>query len=51
MSDNGKQYDQDDNFEQRLYQTLALIERASDQNGPQPQRWSGWTGWNSALTR
>jgi hypothetical protein len=31
MSDNGKQYDQDDNFEQRLYQTLALIERAGDQ--------------------
>jgi hypothetical protein len=31
MSDNGKLYDQDDNFEQRLYQTLALIERAGDQ--------------------
>ena len=31
MSDNGKQYDQDDNFEQRLYQTLALIERAGEQ--------------------
>ena len=31
MNDNGKQYDQDDNFEQRLYQTLALIERAGDQ--------------------
>lgn len=31
MSDNGKQYDQDDNFEQRLYQALALIERAGDQ--------------------
>jgi hypothetical protein len=31
MSDNGKQYDQDDNFEQRLYQALALIERAGEQ--------------------
>jgi hypothetical protein len=31
MSDNGKLYDQDDNFEQRLYQTLAIIERAGDQ--------------------
>ena len=31
MSDNGKQYDQDDNFEQRVYQTLALIERAGEQ--------------------
>jgi hypothetical protein len=31
MRDNGKQYDQDDNFEQRLYQTLAIIERAGDQ--------------------
>jgi hypothetical protein len=31
MSDNGKLYDQDDNFERRLYQTLALIERAGDQ--------------------
>jgi hypothetical protein len=31
MSDNGQQYDQDDNFEQRLYQTLALIERAGEQ--------------------
>ena len=31
MSDNGTQYDQDDNFEQRLYQALALIERAGEQ--------------------
>ena len=31
MSDNGKQYDQDDHFEQRLYQALALIERAGEQ--------------------
>lgn len=31
MSDNGKQYDQEDNFERRLYQTLALLERAGDQ--------------------
>ena len=31
MSDNGKLYDQDDNFEQRLYQTWAIIERAGDQ--------------------
>jgi hypothetical protein len=31
MSGNGKQYDQDDNFEQRLYQTLAFVERAGDQ--------------------
>jgi hypothetical protein len=31
MSDNGKQYEQDDIFEQRLYQTLALIERAGAQ--------------------
>jgi hypothetical protein len=31
MSDNGKQCDQDDIFEQRLYQALALIERAGEQ--------------------
>src|SRR5215471_12384486 len=31
MNDNGKQYDQDDTFEQRLYQALALIERAGEQ--------------------
>ena len=31
MNDNGKQYDQDDAFEQRLYQALALIERAGEQ--------------------
>jgi hypothetical protein len=31
MNDNGKQYDQDDNFERRLYQALALIERAGEQ--------------------
>ena len=31
MSNNGKQYDQDENFEQRLYQTLAIIERAGEQ--------------------
>jgi hypothetical protein len=30
MSDNGKLYDQDDNFERRLYQALALIERAGE---------------------
>jgi hypothetical protein len=31
MDDNGKRHDQDDNFEQRLYQALALIERAGEQ--------------------
>ncbi|SRR5712691_1278560 len=31
MDENGKRYDQDDNFEQRLYQALALIERAGEQ--------------------
>src|SRR5713101_6681892 len=31
MDDNGKRYDQDDIFEQRLYQALALIERAGEQ--------------------
>jgi hypothetical protein len=31
MSNNGKLHDQDDNFEQRLYQALALIERAAEQ--------------------
>src|SRR6266851_5504069 len=32
MDENGKRYDQEDNFEQRLlYQALALIERAGEQ--------------------
>jgi hypothetical protein len=31
MNENGKQYDQDDTFEGRLYQALALIERAGEQ--------------------
>ncbi len=31
MDDNGKQPERDDNFEQRLYQVLALLERAGEQ--------------------
>jgi hypothetical protein len=31
MDDNGKRYEQDDIFERRLYQALALIERAGEQ--------------------
>jgi hypothetical protein len=31
MDDHGKRYDQEDNFERRLYQALALIGRAGEQ--------------------